>query len=332
MRGIERQWHRRNFLTCLLYPFAVLFGVVIRLRRALYATGILRTRRLAVPVVVIGNISVGGTGKTPLIIWLCRWLRDQGMRPGIIARGYGGDGTLRTVTPNSTAGEVGDEPLLLARRCQVPVVVAPRRVEAGAALLRDHPDCDVILSDDGLQHLALARDVEVAVIDGKRGFGNGLLLPAGPLREPTTRLASVDAVVVNGGNAHAGLPAFDMALAGERFLSLAGNADRKDAASPRQWRGVTAHAIAGIGDPERFFRHLESLGLRIERHPFPDHHRFTPADLAFAGDDIVLMTEKDAVKCAAFAQPNWWYLPVDAVADAALGTLILAKIRHRHGS
>lgn len=329
MHGVQRQWQQRNALTLLLLPLSVLFGALTWVRRRLYRAGLLSMTRLPVPVIIVGNLSVGGTGKTPLVAWLCEWLRSHGWHPGIISRGYGGDGTLREVTPESLARQVGDEPVLLARRCRVPVVVSPRRALAGLTLLRAHPECDIVVSDDGLQHYALARDLEIALLDGARGLGNGLLLPAGPLREAPRRLTSVDAVVVHGNGAQPFLPgAITMRLRGALCLQVCNPAQSRPAS---HWRGRSVHALAGIGDPERFFRHLESMGLTPRRHAFPDHHPFAPADLDFAGHDDVLMTEKDAVKCAAFARPNWWYLPVEADVDPALGELLQARLRKRHG-
>jgi len=331
---IAHQWARRNALTVLLMPLSWLFTLIAEIRRRLFRGGVLRVTKLPRPTIIVGNISVGGTGKTPLLIWLCEHLRQHGYQPGIVSRGYRGDGVLRAVQPESDPRDVGDEPLLLARRCQVPVFVAPRRVAAGRALLSAHPHVDVILSDDGLQHYALYRDIELAVVDATQGLGNGLLLPAGPLREAPSRLRDVDAVVCHGARPSPAIDALGIAmhymrLGGTQFINLS----RPDhIVTSDAFRGRSVHAIAAIGHPQRFFAHLRALGLNPVCHAYADHHAYTDVDLAHTADDIVLMTEKDAVKCAAFAHPNWWYLPVSAEVDAALGELILTKLKSLHGS
>ena len=332
MQWIERQWSKRNLLTLALWPLSVIFRSAVALRRILYRTGLIASTRFPMPVIVVGNLTVGGTGKTPLVLWLSDLLRSQGFHPGIISRGYGGTGQDQAqpqrVTHDSPALVVGDEPLLLARRAQVPVYVGRRRATTAQLLIRNHPECNVLLCDDGMQHYGLARDIEVAVIDGERGFGNALLLPAGPLREPVSRLATVDAIVFNGGHAAQGLSTYAMHLSGDRFVNLAAP-DRTQL--PAGFANRPLHAVAAIGNPLRFFQHLQSLGLRCSQHAFLDHHRFQSRDFDFAGDDVVVMTEKDAVKCAAFAKPNWWFLPVNAQVDPALGDLILAKVRALNG-
>ncbi len=316
-RRLSRMWYERPIPLALriLLPFSWIFSLLVSLRRALYRKGVLRSHRLPVPVIVVGNLTVGGSGKTPLVLWLVERLREAGWRPGIVSRGYGG--TRRGVHPvgaDSPAAEAGDEPLLLARRSGVPVFVGSDRVAAGQALLAAHAGCSVIVSDDGLQHYRLRRSVELVVFDG-RGAGNGRLLPAGPLREPLRRLARATAVVWNGSpeppvlRAARRLPQFDMRLDGRRFVSLA---DGRRACDAGSLRGKRLYAVAGIGDPARFFSQLEALGLQFEAHPFPDHHRYCLADLAFAGDGVLLMTEKDAVKCAALALGEAWVLPVEA--------------------
>jgi tetraacyldisaccharide 4'-kinase len=330
MRVLEHFWYRVRPGHLILYPLSLIFAAVAAMRRAAYRSGWCRSVRIQVPVIVVGNITVGGTGKTPLITWLAEFLRQSGYRPGIVARGYGGTQMVQEVRPDSDPAQAGDEPVLLARRIDAPVFVGRRRVDAVQALLSAHPKCNLILSDDGLQHYALARDLEIAVVDGERAFGNGWLLPAGPLREPVRRLSSVDAVVVNGGNGLPELrvPQYRMALKGESFHNLLNPGLRAAAADLRD---KTLHAIAGIGNPQRFFARLRQAGLEFRAHPFPDHFRFGKDDLAFAGDEVVLMTEKDAVKCLAFARENWWYLPVEADVDPALGSLILTKLRSLNG-
>lgn len=319
---LERQWSRVTFWHLLLWPVSLLFGVLSALRRLAYRVGVFNAWRAPVPVIVVGNITVGGTGKTPLTLWLAGYLRARGYHPGIVSRGYGGraDG-IRTVASNDSAAEVGDEPLLLARRSACPVWVGKNRPSAARGLLAVHPECDVLLCDDGLQHYALARDVEIAVI-GSKGFGNGLLLPAGPLREPRSRLRSVDLVVVNGENsAHEQCV---MRLEGATFRNVL---DSRQTASAADFAGLLVHVVAGIGNPQRFFDSLERLGIAFTAHSFPDHHPYQAGDLQFDGAQAVLMTEKDAVKCVAFAQASWWYLEIDAQLSDAFGERILKLIR-----
>lgn len=296
----------------------------------MYRFHLLPIEHLPVPVVVVGNITVGGSGKTPLVLRLAEHLRSLGFQTGIISRGYGGKNCAQTeVVSDSDPLLVGDEPVLLARRSGCPVWVGRNRVEAARALLKAYPACNLIISDDGLQHYALVRDVEIAVVDGERRFGNGFLLPAGPLREPVARLASVDAVVVNGGSdeipkcAKAG---FAMRLVGTEFYNLA---DPTQRAKPQDFVGQTVHAVAGIGYPTRFFEHLRGLGLKVSEHPFPDHHAFQSQELDFPG--LVLMTEKDGVKCARFAKDNYWVLAVEAEVDEDLARLIAEKVRNCNG-
>lgn len=332
-------WYQRRLAPPLwpLLPLAWLFGLLVGLRRTFYHYGLLRSHRLPVPVIVVGNLTVGGSGKTPLVLWLVRCLRSSGWRPGIISRGYGGSARqAQEVGEDSAFSVVGDEPVLLARRSGVPVFVGRDRVAAARALLAAHPDCDLIVSDDGLQHYHLQRSVEVVAFDG-RGTGNGWLLPVGPLREPLRRLSAVSAIVWNGPRdkalEHAAqrLPQFDMQLVGDSFVAATGEPRRCGAGALRQRR---LHALAGIGDPQRFFRQLRALGLEFEEHPFPDHHPYRAADLAFAQDGVLLMTEKDAVKCAAIATGEAWVLPVEAAiggppGHAGLFETILEKLHGR---
>jgi tetraacyldisaccharide 4'-kinase len=224
---------------------------------------------------------------------------------------------------------VGDEAVLAARRAACPVWVARSRVAAARSLIADYPECNVIISDDGLQHYALKRDVELVVIDGERGWGNGMLLPAGPLREPLRLLATVDALVINGGavfapeSLPAGLPTYDMRVEGSSFINVR---DPRQQVGPDHFAGRAVHAVAAIGNPRRFFTTLHELGVTFTAHAFPDHHVYTPADCAFGADSAVIMTEKDAVKCERLAGENWWALRVDATLDPGLGELILHKI------
>ncbi len=329
MHPLEKHWQRLTVVSIALLPLSGLFAVLTWLRRAGYRSGLLRKVRAAVPVVVVGNLSVGGTGKTPVVIWLARSLQAAGYTPGVISRGYGGTGQLSAVNGDSSPQLTGDEPVLIANLARCPVWVGRDRAAAAARLLARNPDVDVLISDDGLQHYRLERDCELAVISARQRFGNGLLLPAGPLRESRKRLRSVDAVIVNGD----GMPqmppnSFPMRLEGREFYNLV-NAQKR--ASARDFDGIRLHAVAGIGDPERFFSHLRGLGLSFEAHAFPDHHAFSPTDLAFANCDAVLMTQKDAIKCAAIARENWWALPVEAHIDGTLLDLVKRKIGSARG-
>jgi tetraacyldisaccharide 4'-kinase len=319
-------WQRVTWLSILLLPVAGVFAVASWLRRLAYGKGWLASRRIPVPVVVVGNLRVGGTGKTPLVLWIAEQLRARGYRPGIVSRGYGGNQQCQEVHPDSNPALTGDEPVLLAARSRCPVWVGARRAEAATALLAAYPQCNVVVSDDGLQHYALERDCEIAVLDALTAFGNGWLLPAGPLREPVTRLESCDAVVMHG-NAGAAKPGwFTMQLQGSVLYNLRNPALQVPAA---QLQGRKLHAVAGIGNPARFFAHLRGLGLSITEHVFADHHRFRGEDLVFADGDALVMTEKDAIKCRAFARADWWVLPVDALVDPALIDVVLKTISSR---
>jgi tetraacyldisaccharide 4'-kinase len=317
-----------------LRPLASLFGALAALRRAAYRAGLARSRRIRVPVVVVGNITAGGSGKTPLVAALAGALAERGFRPGIVSRGYGRRtrGT-REVTANDGAADAGDEPLLLAAS-GAPVFVGEKRAEAATQLLAAHPDVDVIVADDGLQHYALARDVEVAVVDAARGLGNGLLLPAGPLREPPSRLAKVDAVV----QVHA------RPEGGDRRATLAGVRVFRMTHESLPWRNLIASdrafdtsllrdaavvALAGIANPERFFDALRAQGFAGRTIAFPDHYAYTRDDVAFPGAPALLMTEKDAVKCRAFADARMWTLPIRARIDPAFVDAVVEKL---HGS
>lgn len=265
-------------------------------------------------IVVVGNITVGGSGKTPLVIRLCRILAQAGLKPGVISRGYGrGDRGLRLVQPGSEAGEVGDEPILIARQAGVPVIVAADRCAAARALLKQQ--VNVVIADDGLQHHRLPRRMEICVVDGIRGFGNGKLLPAGPLREPLERLASLDHVIINGDSnpLPEGITGHHMGLVAGLLRSLEDGHGWRLA----EFRGCTVNAVAGIGNPERFFRLLQQSGIRVVEHAFPDHHAFSKTDFAdMDGNLPILMTEKDAVKCTTLGLKNAWFLSVDALMPA----------------
>jgi tetraacyldisaccharide 4'-kinase len=266
-------------------------------------------------VIVVGNVSVGGTGKTPLVCRLAILLADLGFRPGVVSRGYGGSSRgSRLVQAADDSGSVGDEALVLARRTRVPIAIGGDRPAAAQLLI--NAGCDVIVSDDGLQHYAMARDFEIIVVDGERRFGNGRLLPAGPLREGQARVKDADAVVVNGGPTviagHASLAgALRMHLEATQAIAL-----RYGTAVPlSEFSGRSVHAVAAIGNPQRFFDLLQSLGIHVIAHPLPDHAPLRIEDISFADDLAVLMTEKDAVKCTQIAGPHHWYVPVSAVFD-----------------
>jgi len=315
---LNRIWYGGSRMYLLLMPLSWLFGFVAAVRRMLYRAGLLPSYTVDVPVVVVGNLNAGGTGKTPVVIWLVRELADRGFRPGVVTRGYGGrPGSAPVcVTADGDPAVTGDEPLLIARRTRCPVVVHPDRVAAARALAGQ--GVDVVVADDGLQHYRLDRQFEIAVVDGRRLLGNGCLLPAGPLREPPSRLAGVDRVLVNGGDAGPIRRLVADAVPVARFTLAPGKALRVGGAGERtlaSFRGAPVHALAGIGSPDRFFSLLEAEGLDVHRCPLPDHAEITPSDLDFGDEYEVLMTEKDAVKCAGFAHSRCWYVPVDVTLD-----------------
>ena len=324
MREPPDFWYAPDPLGALLAPAGWLVALFTVLRRGAYRAGLRRSWHVGCPVVVVGNLSTGGTGKTPLVIAIAKLLAGRGLRVGVVCRGYRGAASRwpRKVRPDSDPDRVGDEAVLLARRTGVPVAAGPNRIAAARILFR-RSKCDVILSDDGLQHLRLARDVEIVVVDGVRRHGNGRCMPAGPLREPLGRLASVDLVVVNGVGRQDEL---DMRLVAGDAVNLA------DASLTRpidSFRDAPVHAVCAIGHQERFFGTLEDHGLTIVRHPFPDHHPFREEEIRFPDGAPVLMTEKDAVKCERFADPRHWYVPVDAALSAALEARLLSILRER---
>ena len=322
-----RVWCGRGVLACALLPLGFIFFAFAALRRIAYRVGWVAAVRLPVPVVVVGNIIAGGAGKTPLTLYLAQQLAATGRKPGIVSRGHGRETTgileVKVGAGGTAVAAVGDEPLLLARRSGCPIFVGSDRAAAAQALLAEHPDCDLILCDDGLQHYRLHRDVEIAMID-RRGLMNGWPLPAGPMREPASRLRNVDALVLNGTETApvAGVPAFRMHLVSDRFYRL-DNPGITCLASDLV--GLKLHAVAGIGEPQRFFDHLAAIDLRCEAHAFPDHYRYVGADLDFAGDAI-LTTEKDALKCAGLTALPIWVLPVEARVEPDLTRFVLEKI------
>jgi tetraacyldisaccharide 4'-kinase len=328
---LERHWYSDKvgfWQVFFVFP-DLLLAVLVGLRRFLYRIGLIPSWRSPIPVVVVGNVTLGGTGKTPLVIWLAEQLKAKGYSPGIISRGYGGSAQQVTeVVKGADASLVGDEPLLMAMRTSCPVWIGRRRPEVVRALLKANPQCDVIISDDGLQHYALQRDFEIVVIDGVRRYGNGAMLPFGPMREPTWRVSEVDAVVVNGGDADCFGSEHLMRLNGGAFYLLS---DAAKTATAKDFKGKQVHAFAGIGHPARFFNQLRQMGLDVVEHPFPDHHPYRPGDLQIKGASVILMTEKDAVKCLKFHQKNIWVLPVQAEILMGLEDKVVERIEGFYG-
>jgi tetraacyldisaccharide 4'-kinase len=324
-RLAARVWYRKTCAGLSLWPLSKVFEGIVWLRRTCYRRGWLTTTIFPVPVIVVGNITVGGAGKTPLIIRLAQLLKENGYRPGIVSRGYGGRSASwpQWVDAESNTGDVGDEALLIAARTGCPMAVSPVRAEA-CRLLLDKAHCDVLLSDDGLQHYALGRTLEIAVIDGERRFGNGWCLPAGPLREPTARLKEVDLIVVNGGQPQPN--EFPMRMTGAEAVNLL-TGQRKPLVD---FKSGPCHAVAGIGHPARFFKHLEKAGLACIRHDFPDHFAFRRQDVDFGDAFPVLMTEKDAVKCKAFAGEKLWAVPIEADVDSAFAARLIELLSEKH--
>jgi tetraacyldisaccharide 4'-kinase len=326
---VPRSWKSFNVLSLILLPATLFFLLGSHIRRQLFRYELLKSTKIEVPVIVVGNITVGGTGKTPTVIALANALKAYGYIPGIISRGYRGDGQEQEVLANSVPSQVGDEPILISKKTLSPVWVGPSRIKAARHLLTRYPNVNVIISDDGLQHYALKRDIEVIVIDGSRKFGNGFLLPSGPLRESKKRIHECDLAVINGSERlDLSIPTINMTLVGEIFHNLS-NPDRTCNVSDLCRREVAA--IAGIGNPERFFLHLESLGLKPKTHSFPDHHEYSISDITSIEQDIILMTEKDAVKCPIASGKECWFLPVHAEFNADLITNIIEKLKTYRG-
>jgi tetraacyldisaccharide 4'-kinase len=330
---LTQLWYRESAGPSLLQPLAWLYGLISRLRRHAYARGWLNTQRVGKPVIVVGNLTVGGTGKTPLVAWLAEQLSASGLKVGIVSRGYGrSQRAPQVVHVESGWRDVGDEPLLLRQLTGCDTVVAQDRFAGARHLVA--LGVDVVIADDGLQHLRLARDCEIVVVDGARGFGNGRLLPAGPLREPACRVREASVVVVNGVPEHASLLAGEGRLAPTTLqMSLyGGEAHRLDGLAGPQplqhFSGKRVHAVAGIGNPSRFFRDLRARGIEVIEHPFADHHPFVAADLTFDDDLPVLMTQKDAVRCRSLANERLWYVPVVARFGDAEGRELLNRVVH----
>ncbi|MBL4712509.1 MAG: tetraacyldisaccharide 4'-kinase [Gammaproteobacteria bacterium] len=314
MKSLEYYWYRSNYLVWILLPVAWLYRLIISIRRKLYLFNIKKSFSFQAPVIVVGNIVVGGSGKTPLLIALCEYLQGKGFKPGVVSRGYGGSFTgIKQVTEVSVADVVGDEPLMIFQRTNVPVVVGADRVAAVNYLLSNNR-CDIVLSDDGLQHYRMQRDIEIAVVDASRKFGNGFCLPAGPLREPVSRLNDVDLIVYNGMHARGEEECFyTLKFVDVKSLN---NSETKKLSSFAQLDMV--HSFAGIGNPERFFTQLSQNGINNHPHAFPDHHHYQQEDFSGWDKTCILMTEKDAVKCRHLALPNAWFVRVEAEISAVL--------------
>ncbi|OCG21988.1 MULTISPECIES: tetraacyldisaccharide 4'-kinase [unclassified Gilliamella] len=312
---IEKLWYGKNRLCWLLIPFSLLYGLVAFVRRSLYRLGILKSWHSPVPIIVIGNLSVGGNGKTPLVVALIESLKQKGLQVGVVSRGYGGkaDNYPLILDNTTTTEQAGDEPVLIFQRANVPVAVSPHRAEAVQALLKQY-ELDVILTDDGLQHYALARDIEVVVVDGKRLFGNGWWMPAGPMRERETRLKSVDLIIINGDSVNHFTQQYAEKTYTMQLTPLyAVNLLTKEQKTLSSLQNICA--IAGISHPQRFFDMLIKMQVDVVKTAsFADHQKFTLPLLnnVASSEQTLLMTEKDAVKCRQFAQKNWWYLPIDA--------------------
>ncbi len=314
-------WASRGAIAWLLWPLSLVFGAVVFFRRLFFRLRLFKSHAVGIPVIVVGNLTAGGSGKTPLVLRVAEILKEHRWRPGIVSRGYGGkaDGP-REATIASDPAEVGDEPMLLARRSGCPVWVAPDRVQACLALREQHPDCNVIVTDDGLQHYALRRDIESA---WWMAAALAMVSCCPPVRCASrfSRLQSVDAVVTRDGPPAA--QGYAMALEGDKLVRFT---DAHDVRPAKSFAGQRVHAVAGIGDPRRFFLHLARFGLKVVPHPFPDHHPFRAADLEFGDGDPVVMTEKDAVKCKRIAQAHFWVLPVSASLDPAFERWLLEKL------
>ncbi len=320
--ALEQLWYGRYACGHILAPLGILYGFCALFRRACYRTGLVASTRVGVPVIVVGNIAVGGTGKTPLTIWLAAYLKRSGFRPGVICSGFGGNARTwpQQVRADSDPSAVGDEAVLIAEQTGCPVAAGRDRVASAQALLT-YQTCDVLVSDDGLQHYRLARDVEIVVIDGMRRHGTGWCFPAGPLREPRIRMRAADFVVANGsprrGEIGMSLSIAELRRVGDDSVRL----------PPLALKGQEVHGVAGIGNPDRFFAQLRNLGLRVVPHPFPDHYPFSAEDFRWPRSLPIVMTEKDAVKCRSFAPENSWYLPVVAAPEPQLGTQVLTRLR-----
>ena len=320
-RWLNKLWYQYKLPALLLWPLSFLYCLLVRIRSWLYQQKLLKSEKLAVPVIVVGNLTVGGAGKTPLVLWLAAFLRESGYQPGIICSGYRGQGTEKplNVNPESDPESAGDEAILLAKRSHCPVIACRDRVAAARDLIQK-TSCNLVICDDGLQHYRLRRDIEILLIDADRGFGNGFCLPAGPLREPVKRLQSVDIVVSKGVSS---LADWHMQYACHTVYALD---DPQKSMALTEFRQQTIHAVAGIANPAGFFALLRAAGLNVLEEAFPDHHKFLPSELKFDDDLSVLMTEKDAVKCRLLDTANCWVVPLDIQMSDNFDKLVLSHL------
>lgn len=319
---VIRGWRSPGLLNYLLLPVSLVYRILVAVRYWAYRVGVCRSYGMSVPVLVVGGLTVGGVGKTPVVMELVRYLKDAGFNPGVISRGYGGSSPFwpREVGTDTTPEMVGDEPQLIYEQCQIPVVVGPDRIRSGHYLI-DRCNCDVIISDDGYQHYRLKRDMDVVVVDGEWGFGNGWCLPAGPLREPVSALSRADVVVLNGDKL------FDAPLPSHFYQMRSRLSDGINLATRKirplsEFKGQRVHGVAAIGNPNRFFSQLRGAGLEVATHPFPDHHFYSEQDLSHGNSETIMMTEKDGIKCRAMKDlsiaRNIWIVPAVVTLDPAV--------------
>lgn len=323
MNWLVKTWYSPHPIRWLLAPLSGLYRLISSMRKFCYQANILQRYQAPMPVIIVGNLTAGGTGKTPFVIWLCQQLQMAGFRPGIISRGYGGNYAekLMEVTADSKPSITGDEPVLIARNTNCPVVVSADR-KASCEHLLNNTDCNIIIADDGLQHYRLKRDIEIVIVDGKRQFGNEFCLPAGPLREPLSRLKGVDFTVFNAGKNEE----VTMQLRHNKLVQVM---DRQSEQPISEFVGKTVHAIAGIGNPQRFFDQLREAGINVVEHAFADHHAFQKTDLEFDDENPIIMTEKDAVKCQTFSDRRTWYMATETIVTDHLFDSIHQLIRNK---
>ncbi len=327
MKSLDTYWYDSNLVALLLRPISWFYCFIVSIRKTLYQLKLKKSFSANKPLVVVGNIAIGGSGKTPLLIALCDYLQSKGYKPGIVSRGYGGNITgVKQVSHDDEASLVGDEPLMIHHKTKLPVVVGADRVAAVEFLL-SHNKCDVVLSDDGLQHYRMARDLEICVVDSVRGHGNGYCLPAGPLREPLSRLKGIDIVVYSGVNRDAASPEIDSYSLDVVGLNRLNSDEKATASLPiSSFKGKKIHAVAGIGNPSRFFQQLRDNGLTIVEHAFSDHHAYLKSDFSGWDDECILMTEKDAVKCNGFSLADAWSVNVKATFSESLELKLADKL------
>lgn len=343
MKSIHHYWQTLNFVSVVLAPISAVFCLLVAIRRTLYQIGLLKSISSQLPIIVVGNIYIGGNGKTPFVIWLAEQLKSKGYRPGIVSRGYGalseqqsGHSWPRQVDLNQNHQLYGDEPLLIHQATQCPVVIDPVRNRAVKKLQQD-TNCNVIISDDGLQHYAMSRFIEINITDAQRLYGNNLCLPAGPLREARGRLKTVDYIVYNvSRNKETNLDDsdskkhFTMDYKVQSLIPLVMNSNKADDGQTmtlEQFQGKIVHAVAGIGEPDNFFNLLKQSGLTVIEHSFADHHQYQLKDFCFETSHPIIMTEKDAVKCRDFDLPRCWYLPIKAEIDNKLSELLIRRLK-----